>query len=155
MAVFNKNTLNQTFGFDNQILAGELVWQQKQYWNITLGTDITGVDITAQIVRRNISNVTDTRNGLTFDIGNYTPTPTPISLNITNRIDATGVFTVVIDDSVWGLIAADPELDINAQDCVAFSGRIKISFPATGTTPAYDSIIFLLFLVRSDGVINV
>lgn len=155
MAVFNKNTLNQTFGFDNQILAGELVWQQKQYWNISLGSDITDVDITAQIVRRNISNVTDTRNGLTFNIENYTPTPTPISLTITNRIDATGVFTVVIDDDTWDLIADDPELDINAQDCVAFSGRIKISFPATGTTPAYDSIIFLLFLVRSDGVINV
>ena len=155
MAVFNKNTLNQTFGFDNQILAGELVWQQRQYWNISLGSDITGVDITAQIVRRNISDVVDTRNGLTFNITNYTPTPTPISLTITNRIDATGVFTVVIDDSTWGLIAADPELDINAQDCVAFSGRIKISFPAPNTTPAYDSIIFLLFLVRSDGVMNV
>jgi hypothetical protein len=47
----------------------------------------------------------------------------------------------------------DPELDINAQDCVGFSGRIKISFPATGGTPQNDYIIFLLFLVRSDGIV--
>jgi hypothetical protein len=36
---------------------------------------------------------------------------------------------------------------------VGFSGRVKVSFPISGTTPADDSIIFLLFLVRSDGVI--
>jgi hypothetical protein len=47
----------------------------------------------------------------------------------------------------------DPELDINAQDCVGFSGRIKISFAASGSTPQNDYIIFLLFLVRSDGIV--
>ena len=45
-------------------------------------------------------------------------------------------------------------VDINAEDCVGFSGRIKISFPASGQNPAQDIIVFLLFLVRSDGVIN-
>jgi hypothetical protein len=47
----------------------------------------------------------------------------------------------------------DPELEINAADTVGSSGRVKVSLPAVGTTPADDLIIFLLFLVRSDGVI--
>jgi len=60
---------------------------------------------------------------------------------------------LVINDSTWGLMADDPELDIGAQDCVAYSGRIKISFPASGSNPANDYIIFLLFLIRSDGIV--
>ena len=160
MAVFNKNTLAQISGFDNPILAGELVWNQKTYWNLTftntatgLPLSLAGATIDAQIVRRQVSNITDTRNGLTFDIADYTPTPTPVSLTITNRNDAAGTCTLVIDDSAWSLINTDPELQINAADCVGFSGRIKVSFPLVGSTPPDDSIIFLLFLVRSDGVV--
>ena len=147
-------------GFDNPIIAGELVWEQSTYWNLELTAndnvtpiDLTGATIDASIIRRAMSNITDTRNGLTFDIANYDPPPSPVALSITNRNDATGFFTLVIDDSAWSLIDTDPELDINAQDCVGFSGRIKISFPSVGTTPQNDYIIFLLFLVRSDGIV--
>ena len=160
MAIFAKNALTQVSGFDNPIIAGELVWEQSTYWNLSItGNDnVTPIDLTdavidAHIIRRAMSNITDTRNGLTFDIANYTPTPTPIELTITNRNDATGFFTLVINDSVWDLMNDDPELDINAQECVGFSGRIKISFPAVGSTPQNDYIIFLLFLVRSDGIV--
>ena len=161
MAIFNKNTLAQVSGFDNPILAGELVWDQQTYWNLTFTNsatgdpvDLTGATIDAQIVRRQLSNIIDTRNGLTFDIADYTPTPSPVTLTITNRDDLLGKFTLVIDESTWGVISTDPQLDINAENCVGFSGRIKISFPASGGTPAEDQIIFLLFLVRSDGVVN-
>jgi hypothetical protein len=51
-------------------------------------------------------------------------------------------------------MSSDPELDINAVDPVGFSGTVKVSFPAIGSTPADDSILFLLFLVRSDGVVK-
>jgi len=158
MAVFSQNTLTQVSGFNNPIIAGELVWHQQTYWNLALNTlgvpiNLTGVTIDAQIVRRTVSNLNDTRNGLTFDVGNYTPTPTPVSLTISNRNDAAGSFTLIIDDSSWSLIASDPELEINAVDCVCFTGRIKISFPAVTPTPAEDNIIFLMFLVRSDGVV--
>lgn len=162
MAIFNRNTLLQVSGFDNEIIAGELVWQQRTYWNMTMRAadgitpiDLTGASIDAQIVRRAVSNIVDTRGGLSFDIANYTPTPTPIVLSITNRNDLTGFFTLVINDTAWNLISSDPELDINAQDCVGFSGRIKIGFPANATNPQDDSIIFLLFLVRSDGIVVV
>lgn len=159
MAVFNKNTLTQVSGFDNQIIAGELVYNQNTYWNITLDTegvpiDLTGATIDAQIIRRRLENVRDTRYGLTFDIFDYTPTPTAIPLTITNRDNEGGLFTLVIDSDAWGLVASDPELDIADINGAGFSGRIKISYPQDDSTPAQDLIIFLLFLVRSDAINN-
>ena len=161
MAVFNQNTLNQVSGFNNQIIDGELVYSQKTYWNLvwTNSTgaplDLTGATISAQIVRRELSNIVDTRNGLTFDIADYLPTPTPVTLTISNLNSTGGTFTLVIDDTAWSLIATDPELEINAQNPVGFSGRIKVAMPASGGTPEDDLIVFLLFLVRSDGVVVV
>ena len=161
MAVFAKNTLTQVSGFDNQIIAGELVWQQNTFWNLALraddGTplDLSIATIDAQIIRRTLSNVRDSRYGLAFDIGDYTPTPTPIPLTITTTGNGgNGAFTLVIDDSTWDLIAGQPDLDIASVNGAGFSGRIKISFPANGSTPANDLIIFLLFIVRSDAIVN-
>lgn len=159
MAVFNKNSLAQVSGFDNPIISGELVYQQKTYWNLTITSnnvpvDLTGVTIDAQIIRRNLLNVRDTRYGLTFDISDYTPTPDPIVLSITNRVDENGAFTVVIDENSWGMVDTDSQLAINSVNGAGFSGRIKLSFPQQGITPAEDNIIFLLFIVRSDGIVK-
>ena len=161
MALFSKNTLTQISGFDNQIIAGELVYNQKTFWNLVftnsatcLPLDLTGATVTAQIIRRQISNVQDTRYGLSFDIADYVPEPDAVDLTISNFVEENGAFTLVIDESTWDVISSDPELNISAVNPVAFSGRIKISMPVQGTTPAEDNIIFLLFLVRSDGVTN-
>jgi hypothetical protein len=160
MAVFNKNTLTQVSGFDNQIIAGELVWQQKTFWNLALNgddgvpLDLTDATIEAEIIRRTLTNVRDSRYGLSFDIGNYEPTPDPISLTITNINELLGSFTLVIDSDAWGMIEGQVGLDIDNINGIGYSGRIKISFPASGTTPANDLIIFLLFLVRSDAIVN-
>ena len=147
-------------GFDNPCIAGELVWEQQTYWNldITASDGVTPLDLStatidAEIIRRTVTNLQDSRYGLSFDIGNYSPTPSPITLSIVNEDLVHGKFTLIINDSTWGLINDDPGLDISAQNCVAFSGRIKISFPTDGTNPANDYIIFLLFLVRSDGIV--
>ena len=162
MAVFNKNSITQVSGFDNPCITGELVYQQKTFWNLTLTAEdgvspvsLLGATIDAQIIRRTLTNVQDTRYGLSFNIGDYTPTPTAVSLTIANRVDATGSFTLLIDDTSWIAVASDPDLSIDAVNGAGFSGRIKISFPATGSTPADDSIIFLLFIVRSDAIIKV
>lgn len=160
MPIFSKNVITQVSGFDSPLLSGELVYNQQTYWNLAMTSqgspvDLTGATINAQIVRRTVSNLQDTRNGLSFDIGNYSPTPDPITLTIANRVDANGSFTLVIDESAWDVIAGDPELQINLNDCVCFSGRIKISFPAASGTPEDDAIIFLMFLVRSDGIVNI
>jgi hypothetical protein len=153
--------LYQISGFDNPIIAGELVYNQQVFWNLDFKTDGEPVDLSdatidAQIIRRQISNLHDTRYGLTFDIADYIsdPLPEPIELTITNVDGPNGTFTLVMDESAWDVMANDPQLNISINNCVAFSGRIKIGFPASGSTPAQDSIIFLLFLVRSDGVVN-
>lgn len=162
MAVFNKNSLTQVSGFDNPIIAGELVYQQKTFWNLALTSDdnvtpvnLTGATINAQIIRRELTNVKDSRYGLSFDIADYTPTPTAIPLTIANRVDAAGTFTLVIDDNAWSLVDTDAQLAINSINGAGFSGRIKIGFPVNGASPAEDNIIFLLFIVRSDGIVKV
>lgn len=139
-----------------------MVWNQKTFWNLAfvnsvsgLPLDITGATIDASIVRRQLSNVQDTRNGLTFDIANYTPTPDPIPLTVTNVNGSDGSCTLIINQNTWDLINSDPELEINAVDPVGFSGRIIVSFPSVGDVPEDDSVIFLLFIVRSDGVVVV
>lgn len=114
---------------------------------------MTGATIDAQIVRRQVTNIIDTRNGLTFDIADYNPTPAAIPLTITNINAAAGTCTLVIDAGAWSLMSTDPQLEINATSCVGYSGRVKVSFPAAGSTPADDMVIFLLFLVRSDGLV--
>jgi hypothetical protein len=271
MAKFSQNTLNQVGGFDGQVLAQELVYGQKDFWNLvwsnitsypsgwqtgTTPINLTGATIDASIIRRAITNFRDSRSGYDFTITDYplvsqittitatttgtnvltcsstaelfigmpvqfkgtvfggvainttyyvkevidatsftisasrgaAPTytpgavfalstasgtmtmnriePLPISLSITNRVNATGSFTMVIDEETWATIGrdslqvtysglpGDPDLGINATDPACFTGRIKISFPASGQTPAYDESIFLLFLVASDGVYN-
>lgn len=161
MAIFNKNVITQVSGFDNPLITGELVWNQQTYWNLTFQNNpssstpvnLTGATINAQIVRRELSNIIDTRNGLAFDITDYNPTPAAIPLTVTNISPTQGTCTLVIDAAAWGLMTTDPELEINASDPVGYSGRVKVSLPASGTTPADDLIVFLLFLVRSDGVI--
>ena len=112
MAVFNKNSIAQVSGYDNPCITGELVYQQKTFWNLALTSEdgvtpvnLTGATIDAQIIRRTLTNVQDTRYGLTFDIGDYTPTPTPVSLTISNRVDLAGTFTLVIDDTSWIAVA--------------------------------------------------
>ena len=117
--------------------------------------NLTGATVDAQIIRRTLTNVQDTRYGLSFNIGDYTPTPTAIPLTIANRNDLAGSFTLVIDDTSWILVASDADLAIDAVNGAGFSGRIKISFAATGSNPAEDNIIFLLFIVRSDAIIKV
>ncbi len=247
MAKFSQKTLTQVAGFDGQILAQELVYDQKDFWNFawnstdsqgnTTPVDLTGATINAQIIRRAIVGLEDSRSGISFDIFDYpliypitsvsattatgniltcllttalfvdqpikftgttfgnivygttyyvkqilTATtftisatqsgtefvladatgimiaeriaPTAITLPIVNRVDAAGTFTMVIDDDVWGIMAGDPELNISASDPVCFTGRIKLSFPAVGTQPAYDDGVFLLFLITTDGVVN-
>lgn len=162
MAVFAKNSITQVSGFDNPCITGELVYQQRTFWNLSLTSEdgitpvnLTGATIDAQIIRRVLSNVQDTRYGLSFNISDYIPTPTPIPLTISNRDDLTGSFTLVIDDTSWIALASDPDLAIDAVNGAGFSGRIKISFPSTGSVPAEDNIIFLLFIVRSDAIVKV
>ena len=251
MAKFSQYTLNQVGGFDGQVLAQELVYNQKDFWNFawvsnvtssngwdTTSTplDLSGATITSSIIRRQVTGNKDTRCGLDLTIEDYptpaaittvsassstnyftavdtsqmfvdepvrftgnvfggvainttyyvldVPTantfsvststggpaltlsattgtmtvnrapPTAISLPISNITAANGTFTLTIDTNNWGIISGDPELDINATFPIAFTGYVKVAMPAIGSQPAYDEVVFLLFLINSNGVIN-
>jgi hypothetical protein len=259
MAKFSQNTLNQVAGFDGQIIAQELVYNQEDFWNLSWASvinypsgwqettepiNLTGATISVQIIRRALENFRDSRTGLDFTIHDYPlirelgtitasntatnyftiastadlfvgqavtftgtvfgnvaintvyyikeiPTATTFSISatrgsgptytpgtvfalatatgsmtmnianpnvqtlpVTNIVAANGTFTIGIDTGSWEVVAGDPDLDINATEPVCFTGRIKISFPAVGSQPAYDEVVFLLFLVASDGVVN-
>jgi hypothetical protein len=113
------------------------------------------------IIDETTFTISATQGGSTFNLTTATGTmrmnrvaPTPIVLPISNINTSAGTFTLTVDDDTWDLIAGDPDLDISAAEPACFTGRIKISFPAVGTQPAYDQAVFLLFLVNSDGVIN-
>jgi hypothetical protein len=115
MAKFSQATLNQVGGFDAQILAQELVYDQKDFWNFswstitsytsgwTTGTtpvDLTGAAIDATIIRRAITNFHDSRTGLDFQIRNYPLVPpvavitTTESTNDTLTCDTTSLLFV-------------------------------------------------------------
>ena len=113
------------------------------------------------IITSTTFTISATSGGGTFALATATGTmqmvrvsPTPIVLTITNLAAVLGTFTLVLDDDTWDLIVGDPDLDISATEPACFTGRIKVSFPAVGSQPAYDESVFLLFLVNSDGVIN-
>lgn len=169
MTKFSKDVLTQVAGVNGQIIAQTLYYNQKDFWNIQLTQnptsqngwvttstplDLTGATISAEIIRRTITNFTDTRCGLDFDISDYSPTPTAIVLPITDRVDSNGSFKISLDVSTWGIPSNDPDIDIAAPNPAGFTGRLKISYPAQGNQPAYDEIVQLLFIVSSDGVIN-
>lgn len=90
MAKFTQATLNQVAGFNAQVLAQNLIYNQKDFWNFQWSTtpsnttdcqtgitplDLTGATINAQIVRRAITNFSDSRTGYDFKIYDYPLVP--------------------------------------------------------------------------------
>ena len=86
MAKFSQNVLNTIGGFDGQVLAQELVYNQKDFWNLvwsnitsypsgwqtgTTPINLTGATIDATIIRRAITNFRDSRSGYDFTITDY------------------------------------------------------------------------------------
>jgi hypothetical protein len=105
MAKFSQYTLNQVGGFDGQVLAQELVYAQKDFWNFawvsnvtssngwdTTSTpmNLTGATITANIIRRQVTGRKDTRCGLDLTIEDY---PTPAAITTVSASSSTNYFT--------------------------------------------------------------
>ncbi len=57
MAVFNKNSLYQISGFNNPIIAGELVWEQQTYWNLVFTNSVSTAPVSSSNsgLRREVS----------------------------------------------------------------------------------------------------
>jgi hypothetical protein len=103
MARFSQNTLNQVAGFDGQILAQELIYTQKDFWNFAWGNivstngwqtglypvNLTGTTISAQIIRRAITDFHDSRTGLDFQIRNFPLVPEVAKVTASSSVDDT------------------------------------------------------------------
>lgn len=125
MAKFSQNTLTQVAGFDGQILAQELVYDQKDFWNLSWQTvltttsgwttstapvDLTGATINAQIIRRQITSFHDSRTGLDFQIHDYPMVP--FITHVTDSNSSGNVFT------------CDSTLDMFTNQPVRFTGTV-------------------------------
>jgi hypothetical protein len=112
MAKFTQATLNQVAGFDAQILAQNLIYDQKDFWNFEWSTitsytsgwqtgttpvDLTGATINAQIVRRAITDFQDSRTGLDFTIQDYPLVPLITTITSAETTNDTFTCTTTAD----------------------------------------------------------
>jgi hypothetical protein len=112
MAKFTQATLNQVAGFDAQVLAQNLIYNQKDFWNFqwsaitsyvsgwqtgTTPIDLTGATINAQIVRRAIVDYQDSRTGLDFKIYDYPLIPLITTVTDTETTNDTLTCTSTIE----------------------------------------------------------
>ena len=124
MAKFAQNTLNQVAGFDAQILAQNLIYNQKDFWNFAWSTgtsvsgwqtsttpvDLTGATINAQIVRRAITNFNDSRTGYDFQIHDYPLVPL--------------ITTITDTDSVTDELTCTSTAELFEDQPVRFTGQV-------------------------------
>ena len=104
MAKFTQATLNQVAGFDAQVLAQNLIYNQKDFWNFEWSTvtsytsgwqtgttpvNLTGATINATIVRRAITNFNDSRTGYDFQIHDYPLVPLITTVTLAETTDDT------------------------------------------------------------------
>jgi hypothetical protein len=132
MAKFTQATLSQVAGFDAQVLAQNLIYDQKDFWNFAWSTvtsytsgwqtgttpvDLTGATINAQIIRRAITNFSDSRTGYDFTINDYPLVP------LITTISATDATT----DEFTCLTTADLFVDQPVQFVGAVFGGVAIN----------------------------
>ena len=156
---FSQDSIELLYGEGSVVLADDIPYLQKKFYTLTYTTpdgltpiDLTGATLSAEIIRRKINITTETPTGFVFTIEQAIGTPTPVTLNPVIVSASQGVINLPCDNCEWNIPADDPELGIAVQNPVCFSGYVKAAMPASGGNPAYDLFVFLLLLVRSNGV---
>lgn len=162
MARFTKSTISQVGGFQDQILAEELLYGQETYWDITVAEDDgTPIDLTnwlasARVIRRSITSIEETRNGLDIQGIAAIPSETEVNMDINTLVyDPTkGKIRFIINDLFFS--AATSLID--SETPPVYTGYIGLKMPSVGTPgdvdyiPALQKKILLLLIIRSDGV---
>ena len=153
-------------GFDQPVLAEEMLYGSDDYWNMTIYDDVNcstkkPLDLTGwtagwSMVRRLVDNLEDTRTGISFT--NIRPAPGATIINLNNEIrianPAAGLVRVLFNDTFFDEVA--PDLDTDTPP--VYTGSIVLTLPAVGTpgTPSYIEAqtkkIIVCVIVRSDGI---
>lgn len=156
---FSQDSIELLYGEGSVVLADDIPYLQKKFYTLTYTTpdgltpiDLSGATLSAEIIRRKINITSESKTGLVFTIEQAVGTYQPVMLNPVMVNAPGGVINLPCDNSEWNISPDDPELGISVQNPVCFSGYVKASIPASGNNPAYDLFVFLLLLVRSNGV---
>lgn len=162
MARFTKNTIAQIGGFQDEVLAEEVLFGQTTYWDITVADetgeslDLTDWIFSGEIRMRLVTAIEETRNGL--DVQGMTVIPTAPTINISSFITAydptKGKVRFTLDASIFS--STTSTLDSTAPP--VYTGYIGFRTPSIGDSseptfvPSITKKILLLFIVRNDGV---
>lgn len=162
MARFTKNSIAQIGGFQDQVLAEELLFGQDTYWDITVadddGTpyDLTNWETSARLMLRKVAGIEETRYGIDIQGMAVIADATEIVMdaNVIKYNAAQGKIRFIIDDTFF---SANKSVVDSATPPV-YTGYIGLLLPAIGTVGDVDYIpplqkkILMMFIVRSDGV---
>lgn len=164
MAKFSASTIKLIGGFDQPVLAEELLFGADDYWNLTVNDgnnppvplDLTGWTASWYMVRRLVDDLQDTRTGISFTNIRPAPGATIINLNSEIRIanPAAGLVRMLFNDTFFDEVL--PDLDTDQPP--VYTGSISLVLPAVGTpgTPSYIEAqtkkIIICVIVRSDGI---
>lgn len=165
MARFSQNTIRQVAGFDQSVIAEELLFGQDDYWDVTV-TDgatppqplnLTGWVFEFRLIRRQVTSIIDGRNGIEFPNG-IQPASGATTMDLDSNVKvidaATGKIRLLIDDSFFSQLP--PAIDTTTPP--VYTGYLGCTLPASGTPgeetyiPAQTKKILLLFVVQSDGI---
>jgi hypothetical protein len=162
MARFTKNSIAKVGGFQDQVLAEELLYGQETYWDITVtdddgnAYDLTGWETSARLIKRSVTAIEDTRQGL--DIQGLATIPTETEVNMDSNViiynPLNGRVRFVITESFFETATSV----VDSETPPVYTGYIGLKLPAIGTPGDIDYIpqlqkkILLLLVLRSDGV---
>jgi hypothetical protein len=162
MARFTKQTISKIGGFSDSVIAEELLYGTNQYWDITITDDATGLplDLTnwlgeSKVIKRNITGIEETRNGL--DITGMTPDPLATEIDLSASINfydrTNGKVRFVIDDTLF----TDTSV-VDSETPPVYTGYLQLQLPQVGLSiydpdyiPPLKKKILLMFIIRSDG----
>jgi hypothetical protein len=161
MARFTKNSISQVGGFQDQVLAEELLYGQDTYWDITVANDdgtpydLTGWITSARLLKREVTAIEDTRQGL--DIQGLTTIPTEVEIDMDSNViiynPTQGKIRFVIDKQFF----SEAKSIVDLATPPVYTGYIGMLLPAIGTRgdidyiPALQKKILILLVIRSDG----
>jgi hypothetical protein len=162
LARFTKNTISKVGGFQDQVLAEELLYGQDTYWDITVtdddgvAYDLTNWNTSARLIKRSVTAIEDTRYGL--DVQGMTTIPTESEISLDSNViiynPTSGKIRFIIDDVFFQTATSLVDSEVPP----VYTGYIGLQLPAIGTPgdieyiPSLTKKIMLLFIVRSDGI---
>lgn len=165
MAKFSQSSISQLGGFNEAVLAQELLYGVDTYYNITItdsGTglpyDLTNWTFAFRLIRRGVTSVSVNRWD-EIDVVGLTRLARELEMNLDTNVKVFnptgGVVRLLIDNTFFSAV---PSL-IDSDAVPVYTGYLQATLPAIGTVgsvgyiPPQNKKVLLMFVIRSDGVL--